>query len=119
MLFPLHLCIYGYVFILLRSCINPDHASSKPTEEPSPQPPLFHDAFQGLKRDDNAQEQMKGAAATTTCATTGEEDSSNAKYCCCVVEEAPSPADDKWPLLSQLERSAAAQVQWGALCVFV
>ena len=24
MLFPLHLCIYGYVFILLRSCINPD-----------------------------------------------------------------------------------------------
>ena len=29
MLFPLHLCIYGYVFILLRSCINPDHPSTK------------------------------------------------------------------------------------------
>ena len=24
MLFPLHLCIYGYVFIFLRSCINLD-----------------------------------------------------------------------------------------------
>ena len=75
--------------------LQEEAASSKPTDEPAPQPPLAHDASQGLKRDDNAQEQMKDAAATATCATTDEEDSSSVKYCCRVVEEPPSPVDDK------------------------